>query len=82
MKPSITHAQINGQSEALINASAIVELARSEDNPRTRRFLASYHEAEARIAARQPSLPEHAIRTEAILQAFRSLGVQIVSIAP
>lgn len=82
LRPEITYAQINGRSETIINPSAVLELARSEDNPKTRRFPGFYHDAEARLAANEPSLPEHEIRARAVLAAFQSLGARLTLLAP
>jgi hypothetical protein len=80
MKPKIIHAEINSQSEAVVNASEVVELARSTDTAQARRVLAADHEAEAEIAARNPSLPEKTTRADAVLTAFRLLNVRIVTV--
>lgn len=81
IKAKVDYVEIDGKTEAILNASAVVELARSEDTPSTRRFLAAYHEAESRLAATCPYLSEGQIRSDAVIAALRSLGAKIVKIA-
>jgi hypothetical protein len=80
MEPRVTYALVDGRPETIINPSAVVELARSEDNPKARRFLAFYNEAEALIAASNPSLSEQEIRGRAVLAAFHLLGARITTL--
>lgn len=61
----------------MLNATAVVELARSTDTPEARAFLAKYHEKEVDIARPQPFLSEEAIRGAAVKAAFTALGVRL-----
>lgn len=67
----------NPEGSPLINAPAMVELARRTDTPAAKAFLVAYHEAEADVARRKPFLSEGMIRAEAVVIAAKALGATV-----
>jgi hypothetical protein len=64
----------DGERGLMLNATAIIELARETDSIHCKAFLQAYHESEADIAAISPWLSEAAIRGKAVIQAFHLVG--------
>jgi hypothetical protein len=66
LRPQVRENPGNPADGPLMNATAMIEVARRADTPRSRAFLAAYHASEADLARRDPSLSEEAIRSGAM----------------
>lgn len=69
------HPTIPG--ETVVNATAMIELARRVDSPRSRAFLRAYHAAEADLARDEPLLSEATRRMRAAIVAVEALGGRV-----
>lgn len=76
IRPQVRH---NPEDPALslMNATAMIEVARRTDTPEAKRFLALYHDHEARIAGESPDLSETALRAKAVIEALKSMGKRV-----
>ncbi len=80
MLPEFQNVTIDGREELVMNATAVVELARVVDTAAARRFLLVYHEAENEMAAEHPFLSEDVIRARAVRRALEVCGAVLVQV--
>lgn len=74
MGSPMEYESIDSDESVMVNATAVVELARQIDSPHCTAFLQAYHRAEADIVAANPWLSEATIRGKAVIQAFHLVG--------
>lgn len=76
LKPQI-RPNPDDPAQSLMNATAMIEVARRTDTPEARRFLHLYHGHETRIAGESPDLGEAAIRAKAVIETMKSMGKRV-----
>ena len=64
-------------SSGLMNATAMIEVAKRTDTPEARRFLELYHGHESRLAGEFPDLSETTLRSKAVIEALKSMGKRV-----